>query len=236
MRIKLFLYTSILVLLAFPLTASADPVIEVSPENVEFGNVKVNTSQPGIVTISNTGGHPLVLETIALQDGTDPAFTFTAPASTFIPPPDPDGTVYSVDIGVTFTPTSTGLAEGSILITSNAPDAVVTLAGDGVPGDPPSSLSVEDILIFFDESVANLTLEGYGPGNSADGRRGALRNMIKAAGDLLDDGNLADGCQQLLDAYQRTDGLPRPPEFVTGESAPVLAGMIFDLMAKLGCE
>jgi hypothetical protein len=99
--------------------------------------------------------------------------------------------------------------------------------------EPP--VSVADILAFFDESVANGTLYGYGPGKSADGRLNALRNQIEAAGDLIDDGALEDACQQLLNAYERCDGLLRPPEFVAGPAAATLAGMILDLMGELGC-
>jgi hypothetical protein len=60
--------------------------------------------------------------------------------------------------------------------------------------------------------------------------------MLEAAGDLIDAGRTAEACQQLQDAYQRTDGLPRPPEFVAGPAASTLAQMILDLMAVLGCE
>jgi len=60
--------------------------------------------------------------------------------------------------------------------------------------------------------------------------------MIEAAGDLIDDGYIEEACQQLLDAYHRTDGVRRPPEFVAGEAAPTLAGMTLELMDSLGCE
>jgi len=75
-------------------------------------------------------------------------------------------------------------------------------------------VTVEGILNFFDASVADGSLVGNGPGNSAEGRKNALRNMIEAACDLIDDGYIKDACQQLLDAYQRTDSLSRPPDFV----------------------
>jgi hypothetical protein len=91
-------------------------------------------------------------------------------------------------------------------------------------------------LAFFDASVANGTLYGNGPGKSADGRRNALRNQIETAGDLIDDSAAQEACQQLLDAYQRCDGLPRPPEFVAGPAAPTLAQMILDLMGQLECD
>ncbi len=41
------------------------------------------------------------------------------------------------------------------------------------------------ILKSFDTCVAEGTLSGDGPGNSSEGRLGALRNMIEASGDLI---------------------------------------------------
>jgi hypothetical protein len=126
-------------------------------------------------------------------------------------------------------------ANGNFVITwnSNLQDG----SGSGVYAQRYYALltpTIEDILAFFDESVANGTLTGYGPGKSADGRKKALRNKIKAAGNIIDDG--ADACEQLSDAYKRCDGLPRPPEFVAGPNAPTLSQMILDLMGDLGCE
>jgi hypothetical protein len=95
--------------------------------------------------------------------------------------------------------------------------------------------TVDDTLAFFDASVAAGTLVGNGPGKSANGRKGALRNMIIAAGDLIDEGRYEEACQQLWDAYRKCDGDPRPPDFVTGQAADDLADMILGVMDELGC-
>jgi len=98
---------------------------------------------------------------------------------------------------------------------------------------------IQEILSFIEESVADGILTGSGPGKSAEGRLGALINMIEAAGDLIDanDPNLlADICTQLQDAYNRTDGNDPPPDFVTGQATAELAQRIEDLMVSLGCE
>jgi hypothetical protein len=104
--------------------------------------------------------------------------------------------------------------------------------GTGIGVEPPPPVTIQGILDLFDDPE----LCGNGPGNSAEGRKGALKNMIEAAGDLIEEGSTGEACQQLVDAYGRTDGLPRPPEFVGCAGAPVLAGMLIDLMAGLGCE
>ncbi len=93
-----------------------------------------------------------------------------------------------------------------------------------------------DILTFIDEAVSEQTLWGIGPGKSAKGRLGALRNMVETADNLIEDELFEEGCQQLRDAYRRTDSEPVPPDFVSGPAAPELAGMIENLMLDLGCE
>ena len=96
-----------------------------------------------------------------------------------------------------------------------------------------SEKQIAEILEFFDASIADGTLIGNGPGKSAHNRRNALRNMIKSAGNLIENGNTEEACQQLLDAYQHIDGLPRPPDFATGEASIELADMIQALRTSL---
>jgi hypothetical protein len=69
---------------------------------------------------------------------------------------------------------------------------------------------IADILTFINRSVGDGSLAGSGPGNSGPGRLNALKNMIKAAGDLIYDGFFTEACDQLRDGYQRTDGVPKP--------------------------
>lgn len=92
------------------------------------------------------------------------------------------------------------------------------------------------ILSIFDEGDKNEKLIGCGPGNSAKGRQKAFRNMLKSACELVEAGFFAEACQLLLDAYNRCDGQPKPPDFVEGEAAPQLAGMIQAYRAYLGCN
>ena len=60
--------------------------------------------------------------------------------------------------------------------------------------------------------------------------------MIEAAGDLIEAGDYEAACEQLWDAYDRCDGEFPPADFVLGSAATQLNGMIWDLMAELGCE
>ncbi len=59
------------------------------------------------------------------------------------------------------------------------------------------------ILSFFDTAISKGTLVGKGPGNSADGRLNALRNMLKSADGLIDAGNLAGGLPATFSRIQQ---------------------------------
>jgi hypothetical protein len=96
--------------------------------------------------------------------------------------------------------------------------------------------TIDAILTFFDDSVADGTLTGDGPGNSANGRLNALRNMLEMAGDLIAIDDIEGACGQLKAASMKCDGTSPPSDFVSGDSAEDLYDMILDLMTELGCE
>jgi len=100
---------------------------------------------------------------------------------------------------------------------------------------PVSSPTFLDLLPSFDAAVADGTLVGDGRGKSAKGRLKALRNKIEAAVALIEAGFVEEGCDQLLDAYNRCDG-ESPPGFVSGESADDLADMIKEVLLDLCAE
>jgi len=100
---------------------------------------------------------------------------------------------------------------------------------------PGNTGDCSDLLSFFDDAVAAGDLPGSGPGNSAAGRRNALRNRIVDACDLLDRGQVQDACAELRSALRRTDGDPQQPDFVTGSAAPVLAARIRALRSSHSC-
>jgi hypothetical protein len=232
MRSKLRLLSICILVLALPLAAVAQtgdsPVVIVDNEN--FGDVVLGEFATAYIDILNTGFDAITIESVTLEpEGGDFAVVDNPAGATL-------GYGQSATVVITFTPTVLGSATATLVIDWQdgiAGSETVELAGTGVES-PANPVSVQEILDFFDQSVADGTLVGQGPGNSADGRRGALRNKIKAAGDILEDGE--DACEQLLDAYQCADGLPRPPDFVAGSAAGTLAQMILDLMGDLGCE
>jgi len=108
--------------------------------------------------------------------------------------------------------------------------------GNGVQSEPPPDLQIELVLEFFDKAVIDGNLVGSGKGNSSQGRLGALRNMIEAAGDLIGNGQFEEACDQLYAAFRHTDGSPKPPDFVTGTSATDLADQLQAIRLSLGCQ
>jgi hypothetical protein len=60
--------------------------------------------------------------------------------------------------------------------------------------------------------------------------------MLVAASNLIDSGKILEACQQLSDAYKKTDGDPNPPDFITGPAITQLASQIQSLVASLGCQ
>jgi hypothetical protein len=139
---------------------------------------------------------------------------------------------------------------GDVVDTSTTGDYVVTYSASDACGNnaiqinravivedtTPTEVTIDDIEDLIDDSVADGSLSGDGPGKSADKRLNAFRNMVDRAGDLIEDGLIAEACQQLRDAYKKTDGLDKPPDFVSGPAAAELAELILSLMDTLGCD
>lgn len=141
----------------------------------------------------------------------------------------------SLNLEVTYTPSSLGPAEAHLVLAGTS-FLFLHLFGSGVTVEPPPGEQISEILEFFQASVETGTLSGDGPGNSGEGRLNALTNMIEAADDLIEGGLLSEACGQLQDVYNRCDGLSPPPDFVSGVAAVELANMIGTLMNNLGCE
>jgi hypothetical protein len=97
--------------------------------------------------------------------------------------------------------------------------------------DPPG---IGGILDFFDASVADGSLEGTGWGKWAQARLVALRKMIVAAGEFLEQGLIEEAYFALQDVYDQCQGETTPPDFVRGPATVELSKMILDLMACLG--
>jgi hypothetical protein len=210
-------------------------IIDVSPLALDFGNIVLPSSSQLIVTLSNAGGEDLTITGVALQAGG--SSTFLLPSSPKLPSTLTPGA--SMDVTVAFEPTALAIYSATLEVTSDdadEPTVEVQLTGAGVPSEDPPSEQIVTVIDFTDTSVAEGTLAGDGPGGSRAGRLNALKNQIEAAGDLIDAGDIAATCDQLLDAYKRTEGVFPPPDFVTGEAAAELALLIEIIRDGAGCS
>lgn len=105
-----------------------------------------------------------------------------------------------------------------------------------VPEPAPTPVEqILQILDFTEDSVTDGTLEGVGPGKSADKKLRALVNMLEFAGYLIISENYDIACDQLTAALAKCDGQSPPPDFVEGDAAENLAVMIQELKTEL-CE
>ena len=183
---------------------AAEPDIDVTPAAVDFGFVELGAPAPETVTISNVGDAGLTVDGISLQSGGSGDFMITSAPAT----PVNIGASGGFDtVQVTFTPSGPGDASDVLEISSDDPDeplVQVALSGRGV-AVLPSDL-IEDLIAFI-TAVSGKTLFGDGSGNSAEKRLTAFSNMIKKAGNFIDQGLIAEACEQLEAAYRKTDGL-----------------------------
>jgi hypothetical protein len=166
----------------------------------------------------------------------------------------------TIGIEIAFTPTILDSVSDTMYIGTNNPfigRVEVHLSGTGVPN---TDITIEDILGFFDSSVASGDMIGNGGGNSDDnllaysqkknksGNQGksaenklhALRNMLVSAGELIESEDIEGACGQLKAISKKCDGKQSPPDFVVGVAipnpVPQLENMIVNLSESLECQ
>jgi FtsP/CotA-like multicopper oxidase with cupredoxin domain len=104
---------------------AGNPVLVVSPAALNFGSVLLNTSAgPQSITLTNTGGQPLAISSIALTGANAGQFALPVSAT-------PCGATLNAgavcSISATFTPTALGAQSATITLTSNDPTNPVTI-------------------------------------------------------------------------------------------------------------
>ena len=212
--------------------AYGDGDIRVNPLDYDFGVIDVGMSDSVIITIYNDGDTTLTVTDVSFQAGSSADFAITS----FLYPPIFMGPGGQFPIQVTFTPSAGGPASAVLVIESNDADqpvVEVSLSGAAPDDDPTPEEQIAAIIEFVEDSVADGTLQGDGPGKSADNRLRALQNMLDRAQELIDEGLIEEAIHQLESVYKKTDGQERPGDFVTGDAAADLAEMILELLNTL---
>jgi hypothetical protein len=125
-------------------TGAFQPLLSLSATNVIFPvQIVGSTSAPQVVTVTNAGSAPLTFTHIAASAGFGETSTCGSPVAS--------GAICT--ISVTFTPSASGSAVGSLSLTDNAPGSpqAINLSGTGALG-PIVSLSQTN-LTFASQSV-----------------------------------------------------------------------------------
>ena len=230
----------------------------VDPVYYDFKEVGLNTTSKATVSISTSSTSDVILNSMTLQTGTYFMILTEMPIGGIVVPPNE-----TVGIELAFTPTIIDSVADIMYIRTNNPfigRVVVHLSGTGVPN---ADINIDDILGFFDTSVASGSMVGNGGANSDDnllaykvdsqkkkksGNQGksaenklhALRNMILSAGKLIESEDLEGACGQLNAISHKCDGEDSPPDFVMGAGepnpVPQLENMIVKLSESLECK
>ncbi len=208
-----------------------EPNINVYPisHEIDFGDIEVGQSSSGIVQIYNNGNADL--QVAPAQIVGDAAFLITVDPTPMAVAPG-----LTVDIEVTFTPADEGYVTASLIINSDDPDQPsidVFLGGAGVITEVPPSEQIQEIIAFYNQSIAEGTIVGYGPWNLPERRVKALRCMLVAAGHLINGGYYRLATITLEAVDKLSDGKKCPQDFIVGENVAPFNTMVNTLIEDL---
>lgn len=145
----------------------------VSPTALTFGNQAVNTTSPAqSVTLSNTGSATLNISSITAS--ADFAQTNTCAATL--------GLSATCTISVTFKPTATGLLNGTLTVTDDAPNSPQTVTLTGTGTGPMVSLSATSLTFSAQMSGTNSAAQTVTLTNT--GNASLTVSSITASGDF----------------------------------------------------
>lgn len=129
--------------IANPRSTTTTPVASLSSTTLGFGSVNVGSaSAEQTVTLSNTGAATLQLTAISLSNPEFVRTGGTCTPSTALPVSS------SCSIGMTFTPTATGVRSATLTINHNAPGAASTVSLAGTGATPAPSAATTPIIEY----------------------------------------------------------------------------------------
>jgi hypothetical protein len=142
------------------LTSGAVVVVTLSPRSLSFGPELVGTSSaPGSLSLINTGGAPLTINSIGISGGNNGDFGLSQSC------PSPLAPAGNCLLNVTFTPTAAGPRKSSIVISSSAggsPPSII-LTGVGTAGGPsPTSLTFASQTVGTSSAAQTITFTNKG--------------------------------------------------------------------------
>ena len=141
----------------------------------------------------------------------------------------------SIEENPTYTYADEGIYTVSLTVSGPAGSDSEVKTGYITVSEP--DVTIEAILDFFDDSVADGSLIGVGQNPwFAKLRLYLMREMLVIAKELIEQEKTDWANFILCRAVLRCDSDNRPPDFVKGEAVYELNDMILDLMENLGCK
>ena len=138
--------------------------------NLAFGNVQVGQTATRTLTISNSGNSALAVSSISYPSGFSGAWSGNIPAGG------------SVDVTVTFAPTSATNYDGTITVNSNATSGTNTIAVSGTGTSTPTRIiGLSGNLAFGDVQVGQTAIRTLTISNSGNSTL-AVNNIIYPSG------------------------------------------------------
>jgi hypothetical protein len=228
---------------SFTITANAG--YQIADVLVDGNSIKASLSPAGVYTFAAVHANHTIAASFAIN-------TYTITPSSGLNGSISPNTVQTVDDGATpsFTITANAeyhiadvLVDGNSVKASLSPAGVYTfpavhanhtiVASFAIDSTGTALEQIQTIESDFAAGVANGSLTAVASGKSGQGQLNAFANMLKRAETLIAQGDYAGAIQQLRDAYLKVDGLPKPPDTVTGAARFDLANSIMALIDYL---
>jgi hypothetical protein len=137
--------------LSIPLSGTGVALAQLgsNPASISFGNVQTGTSQSLNATLTNSGGTSLTILT-ATASGAGFSVSGLAPSLTL-------GAGQSTSFTILFSPTARGAASGSVNITSNGANPILSIPLSGTGATPGALTASPTNLAFSGTQVGNST-------------------------------------------------------------------------------
>jgi hypothetical protein len=211
----------------------------ISGTGYDFKEVAVGVSQTKVVTITNLGTEPTEISGVVFdKTNCSDFYVFSVPLHIPIPPNGTQG----VEIG--YSPSSVGTCTDTLRVYNGNPfPTTMTVSGTGVmaapkepgPVDVTSQLAAQitEIKAFMAANLREGNLKAAGKGRESQRRLKAFKKMLIVTAHMIENGRLHAAQNKLRELHRKTDGKPRPQDFITGKAAKDLAARIEALIDRL---
>lgn len=212
---------------------SAQTVLTVEPATLDFGNVKVNDLASKEITIKNVYNYDIRIRLEYIEDPNN-VFSYDTPPFTL-------GSGNSVNLVVSFQPSSTSKFEGTLNLFyydsnfMNPPlSGILSIPLVGYGGSTFDLVAAIEVLVSDTYgALENGDLVSTGKGKSAANRAWVFLKWIVKAETLILAGEFDEAHDLLSAVLRKVDGASSPPDFVDGTAAEPIASQILQILTAL---